>query len=93
MSSAARLCTYADNSFRSPSASSTVDRANIVRNDLMPLLNEMDRRIYGEDEHGSKALREQSFQWIDELLLELRVEQAANERGACLEGLACVFER
>ena len=92
-----RLCfipTSTDSSFRAPSSlSSSPDRSNIVRSELLPLLAEIDKRTFGTDEYGCKALREQCFAWIDALLFELRVEQPANERGACLEGLGCVFER
>lgn len=54
---------------------------------------EIDKRVYQDEDHSYKMLREQSFQWIDALLGELKVEQAANERGACLEGLGSVFEK
>jgi len=63
-----------------------------VRNQLVPLIAEIDKRTYEIEEHSCKMLREQSFQWIDALLSELKVEQAANERGASLEGLAGVLE-
>ena len=54
---------------------------------------EIDKRVYQDEDHSYKMLREQSFQWIDALLGELKVEQAANERGACLEGLGSVLEK
>jgi hypothetical protein len=81
-------------SFRAPSSSTTsAERANIVRNHLLPLITEIDKRTYEIGDHSCKMLREQSFQWIDALLVELKVEQAAAERGACLEGLGSVFEK
>lgn len=66
----------------------------MIRNDLLPLLVEVDKRPFDpRDEPGNAALREVCFHWAEVVLLELKVEQAANERGACLEGLAAVMER
>ncbi len=41
----------------------------------------------------NRQMREILFEWADVLLEELGVEQPANERGACLEGLAAILER
>ncbi len=58
------------------------------------LLAEIEKRAYNpRDEMNNRALREIAFDWAESLLYELRVEQAANERGACLEGLAAVMEK
>jgi hypothetical protein len=66
----------------------------IIRNDLLPLLMEIDVRPYDAKKDVAWAgVREACFDWAEILLLELNVEQAANERGACLEGLAGVMER
>ena len=54
---------------------------------------EIDKRPYDPREEGTNnLLRESCFEWIDTLLIELRVEQPANERGACLEGLSSMLE-
>ena len=78
--------------FRAPAAIvSASDKSSLLRNDLLPLLSEIDHRPLRED-IANKALREQCFAWIDQLNKELKVEQSANERGACLECLAAVLE-
>jgi len=81
-------------SFRYPSgSSSSADRAILIREDLLPLLVEVEKHPHSSsDEPGNASLREACFSWADALLQEMRVEQAANERGACLEGLAAVME-
>lgn len=45
------------------------------------------------DDMTNRQMREILFEWADVLLEELGVEQPANERGACLEGLAAILER
>ncbi|KAK8865757.1 hypothetical protein IAR55_000904 [Kwoniella newhampshirensis] len=80
--------------FRYPSQGITsADRAAMLRNDLLTLMIEVDKRAYDASEETAYVLlREACFEWADALLFELRVEQPANERGACLEGLAAVVE-
>ncbi|BEJ18126.1 hypothetical protein CspHIS471_0704030 [Cutaneotrichosporon sp. HIS471] len=69
------------------------ERSGIIRNRLLVLVQEVDRRCYSPHEEAAyRDLREVCFDWADSLLFELRVEQPANERGACLEGLAAVLE-
>ena len=72
---------------------SSGDRANLIRNRLLVTLNEIEKRPASTKEEVNRALREVAFDWAESLLYELRVEQAANERGACLEGLGSVLER
>jgi hypothetical protein len=81
-------------SFRYPaSATQTVDRASVVRNKLLQILLEADKRGFDTFDHtGNASLRSVCFDWADALLFELRVEQPAIERGACLEGLAAILE-
>ncbi|WVW82100.1 hypothetical protein I302_104105 [Kwoniella bestiolae CBS 10118] len=81
-------------SFRYPSTGVTsADRATMLRNDLLNLMLEIDKRAYDQsEEQAYTILRAACFDWADALLFELRVEQPANERGACLEGLAAVVE-
>ncbi|KAK6905515.1 hypothetical protein I203_106344 [Kwoniella mangroviensis CBS 8507] len=81
-------------SFRYPSTGVTsADRATLLRNDLLNLMLEVDKRAYDpSEEQAYTMLRAACFEWADALLFELRVEQPANERGACLEGLAAVVE-
>lgn len=69
------------------------DRAMLVRNELLPLLAEIEKHNIIKNDHATKMLQNQCFEWINEMMFELRVEQAANERGASLEGLAAVLER
>lgn len=69
------------------------DRAMLIRSDLLPILAEIEKRKIAKNEHSTKMLQDQCFEWINEMMFELRVEQAANERGASLEALAAVFER
>nr|XP_019014772.1 uncharacterized protein I206_00858 [Kwoniella pini CBS 10737]OCF53553.1 hypothetical protein I206_00858 [Kwoniella pini CBS 10737] len=80
--------------FRYPSQGVTsADRATMLRNDLLNVMLEVDRRAYDSAEEPAYImLRAACFEWCDALLFELRVEQPANERGACLEGLAAVIE-
>lgn len=80
--------------FRYPSAGTTAaDRINTLKNDLMPLLFEIEKRPYdAQDESGNAALRSSMFEWSDALLFELQIEQSAHERGACLEALSAVME-
>lgn len=80
--------------FRYPSAGTTaVDRINMLKNDFMPLMLEIEKRPFdGHDETGNAALRSSLFEWSDALLFELQIEQAAHERGACLEALSAVME-
>ncbi|WWD18062.1 hypothetical protein CI109_102509 [Kwoniella shandongensis] len=80
--------------FRYPSQGTTsADRAAMLRNDLLSLMVEVDKRAYdAREEPAYVMLREACFEWADVLLFELRIEQPANERGACLEGLAAVVE-
>ncbi|WWC58416.1 uncharacterized protein I303_100956 [Kwoniella dejecticola CBS 10117] len=80
--------------FRYPSQGVTsADRATMLRNDLLNMMLEVDRRAYDPSEEPAYLmLRAACFEWCDALLFELRVEQPANERGACLEGLAAVVE-
>ncbi|BEI87095.1 hypothetical protein CcaverHIS002_0704410 [Cutaneotrichosporon cavernicola] len=80
--------------FRYPTQSgSGPERSGIIRNRLLVLVQEVDRRCYlPHEEAAYRDLREVCFDWADSLLFELRVEQPANERGACLEGLAAVLE-
>ncbi|ORX34220.1 hypothetical protein BD324DRAFT_653488 [Kockovaella imperatae] len=82
------------NSFRGPaSLISSSERCNLVRSQLLPLLGEIEKRPYmPKDTVTNQSLREVAFEWAESLLYELRVEQAANERGACLEGLSAVME-
>jgi hypothetical protein len=82
-------------SYRYPVGSTnTSDRAALIRNALLPLLGEIDARPYDvNDDNSWQTLREQCFAWADTFMVELRIEQAAHERGACLEGLAAVLER
>ncbi|WWC86062.1 uncharacterized protein L201_000933 [Kwoniella dendrophila CBS 6074] len=81
-------------SFKYPSQGFTsADRATLLRNELLDLILEVDKRAYDQSEEQAYAmLRVACFEWADALLFELRVEQPANERGACLEGLAAVVE-
>ncbi|KAK4685823.1 hypothetical protein P7C73_g4314, partial [Tremellales sp. Uapishka_1] len=69
-------------------ATSSSERAGIIRNELLSVMVEIEKR--GDEAHA--ALREMCFEWAETLLFELKVEQPANERGACLEGLAAVME-
>ncbi|WVQ97110.1 hypothetical protein IAU59_004220 [Kwoniella sp. CBS 9459] len=80
--------------FRYPSQTTTsVDRASMLRNRLLRLLSELERRCYDPaEEQTYDKLRATCFEWADAILFELRVEQPANERGACLEGLAAIVE-
>lgn len=80
--------------FRYPSAGTTaVDRINMLKNELMPLLMEIDKRPFeAHDDSGNAALRSSMFEWSDALLFELQIEQTAHERGACLEALSAVME-
>jgi hypothetical protein len=80
--------------FRYPSAgTNAVDRINTLKNELLPLLFEVEKRPYdSKDESGNSALRTSMFEWADALLFELQIEQSANERGACLEALSAVME-
>ncbi|OCF33327.1 hypothetical protein I316_05068 [Kwoniella heveanensis BCC8398] len=80
--------------FRYPSQTTTsADRAMMIRNDLLTLMVEIDKRSYNPAEEQTYAmLRSACFEWADALLFELGVEQPANERGACLEGLAAIVE-
>lgn len=78
-----------------PQHLSAVERANLLRADLIGLLGELDRRGYvpADDVSGlNTVLRQICFDWADTLLDELRVEQPAHERGACLESLAAILE-
>ena len=78
-----------------PSHLAAPDRANLVRNDLVGLLAELDRRGYEAAQEAIGVygvLRRGCFDWAETLLDELRTEQPAHERGACLEGLAAVIE-
>jgi hypothetical protein len=62
---------------------------------LVGLLAELDRRAYDPAQEASGVygvLRRGCFDWAETLLEELRTEQPAHERGACLEGLAAVIE-
>lgn len=66
----------------------------MIRSDLLPLLRELAKKPYNPNEEVANApLRDVCFEWADVLLWELRLDQAANERGACLEGLASIVER
>lgn len=57
------------------------------------MLHEGEKRGFDAfDDAGNAALRAVCFDWADALLFELRVEQPAIERGACLEGLAAILE-
>jgi hypothetical protein len=80
--------------FRYPSAGTTaIDRINTLKNELLPLLFEVEKRPYDpSDDSGNQALRSSMFEWSDALLFELQIEQTANERGACLEALSAVME-
>jgi hypothetical protein len=80
--------------FRYPTQTgSGPERSGIIRNKLLVLIQEVDRRCYSHHEEAAyRDLREVCYDWADSLLFELRVEQPANERGACLEGLAAVLE-
>ena len=80
--------------FRYPSQNaSSADRANLIRNELMPQMAEVEKRpIASQNQASVSATRDACFAWIDALMLELQVEQPANERGACLEGLAAMIE-
>jgi hypothetical protein len=80
--------------FRYPSAGTTaIDRINTLKNELLPLLFEVEKRPYvSADESGNTSLRSSMFGWSDALLFELQIEQTANERGACLEALSAVME-
>ncbi|KAL1406191.1 hypothetical protein Q8F55_007880 [Vanrija albida] len=79
--------------FRYPMQGGGAERSIIIRNELLPFLAEVDKRTYDErDEKANRELRDVCFEWADALLFELRVEQPANERGACLEGLASILE-
>ncbi|EIW72637.1 hypothetical protein M231_06537 [Tremella mesenterica] len=72
--------------------SSPTDRANLVRNELLGHMSELEKRPIVPGDAGVAAVREVGFAWIDAFMLELQVEQPANERGACLEGLAAMIE-
>jgi hypothetical protein len=77
-----------------PPQTTSTDRANLVRNELLPLVVELEKRSYDQlDERSNVPLREACFSWAEALLFDLQVEQPANERGACLEGLAGIMER
>jgi hypothetical protein len=80
--------------FRYPTAGTTaIDRINTLKNELLPLLFEIEKRPYEiNDEAGNSALRTSMFEWSDALLFELQIEQSANERGACLEALSAILE-
>jgi hypothetical protein len=65
----------------------------LIRTDLVPLLSEVDKRTLEKNEAATNMLQEQCFEWIDEMMFELKLEQGANERGASLEGLAASIER
>jgi hypothetical protein len=81
--------------FKYPSHTTTgAERAAMVRSELLNLIAEVDKRpVETRDESVNASLREAGFQWADALLFELKVDRAANERGACLEGLASILER
>lgn len=79
--------------YRYPMQGGGPERSMIIRNELMVYVAEVDRRCYDRrEEQTYRDLREVCFDWADSLLFELRVEQPANERGACLEGLAAILE-
>jgi hypothetical protein len=88
------LSGLADVSFRYPSqATSSAERASVIRTELLICLAEVERRTLDHLDAGCVSLREICFDWAETLLFELQVEQPANERGACLEGLSTVIER
>lgn len=80
-------------SFRYPMQGGGPERSMTIRNELLLYCSELDKRCYSRKEEAQyHDLREVCFEWGDALLYELRVEQPANERGACLEGLAAILE-
>ncbi|KAL7423767.1 hypothetical protein Q5752_001351 [Cryptotrichosporon argae] len=86
------------NSYRYPTmATMSAERSALIRAELVPCLYEVEKQFECEAhlaaaQMGAHALRHAAFEWADLLLHELQVEQAANERGACLEGLGAVLE-
>lgn len=79
--------------FRHPMQSGGPERSMIIRSELLVYVAEIDKRCYDpRDEPQYRELREFCYDWADSLLFELRNEQPANERGACLEGLAAILE-
>lgn len=79
--------------FRHPMQSGGPERSMIIRSELLVYVAEIDKRCYDpREEPQYRELREFCYDWADSLLFELRNEQPANERGACLEGLAAILE-
>lgn len=79
--------------FRYPMQGGGPERSMIIRNELLVYIGELDKRCYSRtEERVYEDIRDICFFWAESLLYELRAEQAANERGACLEGLAAVLE-
>lgn len=81
--------------FKYPSHTTTgAERASMVRTELLTLIVELDKRpVESREDHLNVSMTDAAFQWCEALLFELRVDRAANERGACLEGLAAMLER
>ncbi|WVQ85644.1 hypothetical protein IAT38_007810 [Cryptococcus sp. DSM 104549] len=80
--------------FKYPEAGMTsADRTAMLRSELVPLVQEVDRRAYEEKREGEyEGLREVVLKWIGVLVGELRVERQVDERGSVLESLAALFE-
>ncbi|KAJ9125259.1 hypothetical protein QFC22_000214 [Naganishia vaughanmartiniae] len=79
--------------FHRASATKSADKAGLIRNELLDCLVEGEKNGFDAgDEAGSAALRAVSIDWLELLLMELKVDQPANERGACLEALSSIME-
>ncbi|KAJ9108791.1 hypothetical protein QFC21_000111 [Naganishia friedmannii] len=80
--------------FRRASATKSADKAGLIRNELLDCLVEGEKKGFdASDKAGSAALRAASIEWLELLLVELKIDQPANERGACLEALSSIMER
>jgi hypothetical protein len=79
--------------FRGDLISSGGQSSKVIREELLVHIGELDRRCYKpQEEVQFRELRIVCFEWADVLLNELGVEQPANDRGACLDGLAAILE-
>lgn len=79
--------------FRLKKEARRLDKATLLRTDLLDCLVEAERRGFTLSERpGNAAVRAVSVEWIHALLVELQTDQQANERGACLEALSAIIE-
>lgn len=79
--------------FRLKKEARRLDKATLLRTDLLDCLVEAERRGFQLSERpGNAAVRAVSVEWVHALLVELQTDQQANERGACLEALSAIIE-